>query len=628
MFWSLLLFPLFYAGVGQLLGQDTNWDLQNYHYFDPYWVLVNHMRDTNPAQLETYLSPILDIPYYIGTEHIPPRLMGLVLAVIQGTAFPLLYLISRHFTADRLVALGLAGLGMFTAGAISELGNIMGDALLAPLFLAAILLGLRSFDALRSHDNRRVGPTALIVAASGVAGFTAGLKLSELPIAVGIAAAFPLSPGSFTRRVQKAVWAGGALIVGCLLSYGWWGYELATRYGNPILPFLNQIFHSAYAPAIANSGNKIGLVDILFFPFIWTLHPARVGDPPFLEASLPISEVLLITLLVITVGRSVLQHRRIEMFNSDKQRYLVLMVIVSYVLWSVEFGIYRYLISLEMVSFILIFVCLQAISVQIGWKPLVTVGTIALALVCVLSEQPMNWGRSAWSATYFSVAVPKSLESESAAFLMLGTNPDAFVVPSFPHGDYFAQIEGSLPPTPYVMRQIQKNVNGYRAVFTLWENPVPQTPSAFAESAQNSIETYGYQVDWSTCTRFTATVGANPKELHTCRLKKVSLSTLPPVTSVVTPASGHVVVGQQELAARAYAADGLRRVEFSITGEGRTVEVRAADSLYGWLGAWSTKSTPNGLYTVRSIAYSRNGLVDDSAAVTVEVKNEAAPLRG
>lgn len=621
-FCLLLVFPLFYAGVSQLLGQDVDWDLQNYHYFDSYWLLVNHMRDATPAHLQTYLSPVLDIPFYFATQHFPPRLTGSLLAVIQGTAFPLLYLINRHFTARRLVALGLAGLGMFTAGALSEVGNIMGDTLVAPLFFAAILLGLDSFDTTRSNTGKRLGQAVFIVSACGLAGLAVGLKLSELPIALGIAAAFPLVSGTFTQRVQKAIWASGALILGILLSYGWWGYELANRYGNPILPYMNQIFHSPYAPLASNNeGTTSSIVDLLFYPIVWTLHPTRVDGLPFVEASLPITEVLLITLLAISVSRAVLQRRPTRVFTSDKQRYLIAVTIVAYITWNFTANVYRYFIPIEMISFTVIFICLQAISTQIGWKPLVSVGTIALALLCIISEQPMNWGRSAWSTTYFSASIPKSLMHRSAAFLMVGYNPDAYVVPYFPKQDYFAQIEGSLPPTPYLRKIIVKDVSAYRDVFTIWEDPGLQTRTVFADTAQDRVEVYGFQIDWNSCNQFPASVGAVPQEFHTCRLKKVSTSKLPPITQVLRPANGDHLVGHQNLAAIAFAAVGLRKVEFSISGDGRTVNARATLSFYGWLGVWNTKSVPNGMYTVHSVAYGNNGLVTVSPGVAVEVRN-------
>jgi hypothetical protein len=141
---------------------------------------------------------------------------------------------------------------MFAAGALSEVGTIFGDTLVAPVFFAAILLALHSFDATRSKAGKRVDP-AMIVSACGLGGLAAGLKLAELPIALGIAAAFVLVSGTIVQRVHNAIWAGSALILGILITYGWWGYELATRYGNPVLPYLNQIFHSSYAPSTATA---------------------------------------------------------------------------------------------------------------------------------------------------------------------------------------------------------------------------------------------------------------------------------------------------------------------------------------------------------------------------------------
>jgi hypothetical protein len=288
--------------------------------------------------------------------------------------------------------------------------------------------------------------------------------------------------------------------------------------------------------------------------------------------------------------------------------------------WYVQFNEYRFLIPIEMLSFTLIFICLQSISVQVRWKPLVTVGTIALALICVISEQPMNWGRSAWSATYFSVSVPTSLRHRPAAFLMLGDNPDGYVVPSFPQDDYFAQIQGNLPPTPHLSKIIAKNVSAYRDAFAIWEDS-DSNRSTLSFSAQGQVETYGYQINLNSCDEFPASVGAVHQEFHACRLEKVSVSTLPPATNVLKPADGDRLVGHQILAAEAFAAVGLRKVEFTITGEGRTVNVKAALSFFGWLGAWDTKSVPNGSYTVHSVATGRNGHVAVSAGVTVTVRN-------
>jgi hypothetical protein len=524
----LLAFPLLYAGVSQLLGQDADWDLQNYHFFDSYWLLVNHMRDLTPAQLQTYLSPILDVPFYFAADHLSPRLIGCLLAIIQGVSFPLLYFINRHFTPRRLVGLALAGLGMFTAGALSELGIIMGDTLVAPLLFGAILIGLRSLDASRPQEGKSMVPAALIVSASALAGVAAGLKLAELPIALGITAAFPLASGTPSQRILKGLFAGSGLVLGILLSYGWWGYELATRFGNPILPYMNQVFHSVYAPLAPNTDLRWpahGIVNIIFYPILWTLHPTRVGEQPFSEVAVPILELLLIALVVASVVRGIAQHRRLAVFDNDKQRFLIVAVVISYIIWVLQFGYYRYFIPVEMLSFTSIFVCLQALRTRTGWKPIVRTGMVAVALICFVSELPANAGRSSWTASYFSASIPASLTKQSAAFLMLGWNPDSYIVTFFPQEDYFARIQGNLPPTPYLSRIIHKKIDAYQHIYIVWEDPVNfPTMAAFMGSANGSTAQFGLDVDWSRCIHFPSRVGAESKQFHVCQTKRPSRS--------------------------------------------------------------------------------------------------------
>src|SRR5256885_5421483 len=51
--------------VSLKLGQDTVWDLKNYHYYNP-WALLNGRLDVDiaAAQLQTYYNPVLDLVFY------------------------------------------------------------------------------------------------------------------------------------------------------------------------------------------------------------------------------------------------------------------------------------------------------------------------------------------------------------------------------------------------------------------------------------------------------------------------------------------------------------------------------------------------------------------------------------
>ena len=65
--WSgVLAACMLVAGLASLaLGQDANWDLQNYHYYNP-WAWWNGRIfdwDVAAAQIQTYHNPVLDFPF-------------------------------------------------------------------------------------------------------------------------------------------------------------------------------------------------------------------------------------------------------------------------------------------------------------------------------------------------------------------------------------------------------------------------------------------------------------------------------------------------------------------------------------------------------------------------------------
>jgi hypothetical protein len=526
----LVASPLIYGAISQLLGQDVNWDLRNYHYFDPYWLLVNHMKDILPAQLQTYYSPFLDIPFYFSVNHLSPRWTAFLLAVVQGTAFPILYLIGRQFTTRRLLALSLAALGVCTSEALAELGTILGDTLIAPLLLGAILLGLQSVGSDPRLGRVPAHAVRWVFFAGGLAGVATGLKPSGLPIAAGVmVAALLITKGN--RRLTAFAAAAGGLAIGFIVTYGWWGYELWSRYRNPVLPYLNQFFHSAYAPSSPNTYLiPRGIPTILFGPVLWTLNPHRVNETNFVELSLVFLELLLVVLVVSAVIKAGQTRSRPSFFDTDPQRFLMVTVVVSYLVWVLEFGLYRYFAPIEMLSFVAIFVCLQAMRTRIPIREFAGVATqlvigamVVIVLLSLITEVPGGLGRTPWTSRTFSASIPSTLTSTPSAFLMLGLNPNGYVVPLFPSDDFFAGVQGNLPPTPILQRQIIKDAAGYRRVYILWSDHPPRRTSVLEvfESDDLTARHYGYGVEWKRCMTFPTMVGAQAHQIHVCPLSKM-----------------------------------------------------------------------------------------------------------
>ena len=80
-----------------LLGQDTSWDLKNYHYYNAYALLSSRLGyDIVPAQQQTFLNPALDLLPFLLVQHFPPRVFGVVIGAWHGVNLWLLFLIGRE----------------------------------------------------------------------------------------------------------------------------------------------------------------------------------------------------------------------------------------------------------------------------------------------------------------------------------------------------------------------------------------------------------------------------------------------------------------------------------------------------------------------------------------------------
>ena len=65
--WGVLLVVCLLGGglISVTIGTDNDWDLRNYHLYNAYAQLHGRLfYDLAPAQLQSFLNPLLDIPFY------------------------------------------------------------------------------------------------------------------------------------------------------------------------------------------------------------------------------------------------------------------------------------------------------------------------------------------------------------------------------------------------------------------------------------------------------------------------------------------------------------------------------------------------------------------------------------
>ena len=150
-----LLVALAFGVWSILLGQDRNWDLLNYHLYNPYAFLNDRIEvDLAPAGAQTFFSPVLDIAYFTAISHLHPRTVGFMLGFLQGLNFLLLYKIATRVLKDSergdMYSLLLALAGVLTVGFLAGVGLTMQDSLVALFPLLSLWIILSSIGSLNA----------------------------------------------------------------------------------------------------------------------------------------------------------------------------------------------------------------------------------------------------------------------------------------------------------------------------------------------------------------------------------------------------------------------------------------------------------------------------------------------
>ncbi len=433
--------PLLFGGIALVLGQDGNWDLRNYHWYDAYALLHGRIdQDMAPAQIPTFYNPTLDIPFFLAANVLPARVFSFLLGVLQGGNFIPLYLLAAatlRLGGERpqvFVAALIALVGMIGGGHLALVGAVFYDNIISLLVFSAMVVVLKS-AAILQHGNlpaalRRAALAGLLV------GCGVGLKLPTQIFAVGVCFGLLFIPGPGVRRFLLSFVCGLGVIAGFAIFGGWWMWELWTHYGNPLFPYFNDIIRSPWALAESYRDARFvpkSAAQALLLPFQLFVDGKAAGEIAFRDARvLGAYIVLLATPFMLMIARAKNEvNNETPAADAFAVRYLVAATALSYGVWLALFGIYRYIVPLEMLAPLVAVGC-------IAFWPLVWPRQLSLAFgllgFMVVTVQPGNWGRVPWAANgkFVDVDAPSIADPARTLVLMTGFAPTAFVIPAFP----------------------------------------------------------------------------------------------------------------------------------------------------------------------------------------------------
>ncbi|HYD80940.1 MAG TPA: hypothetical protein VEC06_14130 [Paucimonas sp.] len=443
----LLAASLVAAGlVSMKLGQDANWDWMNYHVYNA-WALL-HRRwnvDLFAAGIQSYLNPLLDLPYYLlAFEWLPdkPRavafLMGLPYGVLAFCTLRCAHAVLEDLAvrpAARLPGAALlAAFGLTGAATLPQVGATFNEIPVAALLIAGVALLLTGLRSGASIPERSF-PIRLSLAAGGLFGLAAGLKLTAVLYAPAAVIALACALRNPRRAVEAAAAFSFAWGAGFCISYGWWAWHLHAQTGNPMFPFLENLFGTAWLGSGGGLDHQFkprSLTQALFYPFHWMRPNAGVvTEPLFADPRFAIAFVVLATACALAA----FARRKEPDALADRRMprscvFVLAFVTAGYVTWLAVSSIFRYAVAIEALlgpaMGIAIVVAGRRLSRASVERNLIAGMLILLVGSAALTHYP-RWGRVRYGDAVLRIEPVKL--APGGLVILLGP-PQAYVAPS------------------------------------------------------------------------------------------------------------------------------------------------------------------------------------------------------
>jgi len=411
------------AGAASIaLRQDGSWDLLNYHYYNA-WAFVQgrHGLDWAPAQLQSFYSPFLDLPFYAMVRAgLPPMLIAFALAVPTGIGWYCFARMAEHlFPAERMAALAAVAVGVTAPMSVSLIGTTMNDWYVAAFVIAALWLVVRAPPSMRT-----------LAAAGALVGLGAGLKLTGIVYGCGLVAAAATVGDDWRTRARHVLVTGFAAAFAFAVAAGPWMYVLYERFGNPLFPYYNDIFRSPWADPVRFTATRFGPTSLLewtIFPYemLWKLE-GFVSEPEFRDARPALLYTLAVAALIARPPRPAAMR--------SEWRFIGVFFVASFLAWAVMYRIFRYVVPLEMIGALF---AVRFITRFVRGRHVALALAATLAAVIVTAKFP-TWWRQRFDDQFFVVALPPV--KARALVLLASAEPMSYVLPSFPHDARFAGL--------------------------------------------------------------------------------------------------------------------------------------------------------------------------------------------
>lgn len=523
----LALFITIGGAIGVLIGPDANWDLRNYHLYNPHALLTDRTTlDIAPAQRQSYHNPYADLPFYflVSTLNDQPRLIAFLMSVPYGLAGAVLLWLTHRLLGpmprpgpertQALIERGAAmAIGMTGAATVSVIGSTMNEIQITVFILLALALGVRRLI------TETLSPNTLLLLGLCV-GVAGGLKMSYAVHGLGIGVALFTLVILGRLRIREFLASGAGVLIGLGVTAGPWMWHLYEVFGNPLFPYYNDIFHSPFAEQARFNDPRFfpsSLGEGLTYPFRWVFSDSAIA------AEMPFRDIRFAAVIVLG-GLAALTlmpgFGRLDRHSGpratpprdgrrDSLLFLGLYMAVAFGVWLAAFGIYRYAVPLEFLSGPIIVIMARHI---VRFRPAVYLPVlVALATLIIATTDPLRWGRGQYGERFIAVDLPAV--PENASVFLLGGAPMGYIAAFMPAGVPVIGLENNFLTSSQENRSLAR-------IGAILQNPAgPLLAVVQSDHAPQSplLERFGYGIALTQCRAIASNIDGG---LRLCPLEK------------------------------------------------------------------------------------------------------------
>ena len=347
----LSLWLIFGSVMCMITQYDFLWDFENYHLYNPwYWFDSKGYEVYTPlATINSFANPLPDTPLYFLTKWF--NNYTTIIYAFQGLWFGgLIFMFHKtallYFDKDgyRNILLFVLTMAIAITGQATwfQAGSSTNETQISFFVMWGLYLFLRQ----ERHPELR---SAMNYFWSGlVFGIALGLKQTSLTYSFAIGFTMIVFYKNYQNPIKfiSMFILGG--FIGTISTYGFVLYKNYVDYGNPIMPFLNTVFQSEYYDNVNFQDRRhlpVDFWEFLYYPYVWEERAAEIH---YEDSRGWIFYTLSWMFALYAIGYYIVKRKRVEFFDSYLNRFTTVYMVFSYIVWTLFFSIFRYLIPMEM----------------------------------------------------------------------------------------------------------------------------------------------------------------------------------------------------------------------------------------------------------------------------------------